>query len=299
MTASKYSTIAIIYNPNSTSGLAETRARRLKIRLAKRGFKNTHLIATEYSGHAEALAYEITSDEPHPLLVSVSGDGGYNELINGALRAAKETGHTPVCCILAAGNANDHRRSVKKMPLNRAIAQSDPETMDLLKITVTTGKQSFVRYAHSYIGFGFTSHAAAELNDARLTRLKELAIVVRAFFNFEPTLIAMPDGRTRKIDSLVFTNIHQMAKVVRVGKKTELHDGRFRMVVFPHKTRLKFVFTLLKTAILGVRKPIQGRAFECSLPKTDIIHLDGEVRTVPGGARLRIEAAPGALKTLR
>lgn len=299
MATSRYSTIVIIYNPNSTSGLAETRARRLKTRLAKRGFKNAQLIATKYSGHAEALAYEIVSNEKHPLLVSVSGDGGYNELINGALRAANETGHKPVCCILAAGNANDHRRSVKKMPLNRAIAQSQPETMDLLKITITAGAQTTVRYAHSYIGFGFTSHAVAELNEARLTRLKELAIVARTFFNFQPTLITIPDGRTRKIDSLVFTNVHRMAKVMRVGKKTELHDGRFRMVLFPHQTRLKFVFTLLKTAILGVRKPVQARAFECSLPRTDLVHLDGEVQTIPGGAHVRIEAAPGAVLTVR
>ncbi len=229
----------------------------------------------------------------------MSGDGGYNEVVNGALLAQEQTGHQPTCCIMAAGNANDHRRSVKKQPLSRAIVKAEPEAVDILKMTVKYGSTTNVRYAHSYIGFGFTSHVADELNPARLTRLKEIGIVLRAFFNFEPTLIAMPEGRIRKVDSLVFANIHQMAKMVRIGKKTNLHNGQFKMVFFPHQTRLKFIINLLRTTIFGVRKPIQQQAFTCALPKTTLIHLDGEVQTIPGGSQVIIESAAGGLQTVR
>ena len=55
-----YSTIAIIYNPNSTGSskdLADDFKTAIKKRLPK---QKIELIATEYAGHAEELAYEIS-----------------------------------------------------------------------------------------------------------------------------------------------------------------------------------------------------------------------------------------------
>jgi diacylglycerol kinase (ATP) len=299
MNKSPYTSIVIIFNPNSTSGLAETKAQRLEQRLARRDLAPITLHATEYAGHAEELAYEAAKKRNHTLIVSVSGDGGYNEVINGAKKADHQTGHKTVCAILAAGNANDHRRSVRKQPLSRAITKAEPEAVDILKLTARFGKTTFVRYAHSYIGLGLTSHVAAELNQARLTRFREMMIVIRAFFNFEPLRVEFVNDRVRKIDSIVFANIHQMAKVVRMGKKTNLKNGMFKVVILPHQSRFKLIYTVIKIAIFGVRKPIQREAVGFKIPNSELVHLDGEIQKLPGGSIITVECEPGGLLTVR
>ncbi len=65
------------------------------------------LVPTEHAAHATELS-RTAAGAGSPLVVSVSGDGGYNEVVNGVRQAGNERAASAV---LAAGNANDHRRS--------------------------------------------------------------------------------------------------------------------------------------------------------------------------------------------
>jgi len=299
MSAQRYSTITIIYNPRS-SGEARNKATRLYKRLKRRKLNHLHILATEYAGHAEEIAYRTAAATKQPLIISVSGDGGYNEVINGVLRATNEgVANKPVCAILAAGNANDHRRTVRKRPLLYAVLRSEPEPIDILSFDARFADQQVVRYAHSYIGFGFTSVAAAELNRERLTRWKELKIVLRTLMKFQPISITLPNGSRQLLASLVFANIHQMSKVMKLGQKTDLHNGLFRVVAVPHRSRLRFLLTMLSIATVGFKHPPQQAAFEFDVRDTQLVHLDGEVTKVPGGSHITVEAAKEALLTLR
>ena len=81
-----------------------------------------------------------------PLLVSVSGDGGYNEVVDGTMQAGNDAA---VCAVLPAGNANDHRRATREQPLADAIVTGSVTRIDLLRLTVGgsaigTGKIRFV-----------------------------------------------------------------------------------------------------------------------------------------------------------
>ena len=71
-----------------------------------------------------------------PLIVSVSGDGGYNEVVNGVMDAGNDRA---VCAVRAAGNANDHRRVTREQPLADAIVAGDVRRIDLLRLTVGSG----------------------------------------------------------------------------------------------------------------------------------------------------------------
>ena len=82
-----YTTIAIIYNPKSTGQseeLAQEFAADIRQQLPN---QKVELIATQHAGHAEELAYELASSSSNPLIISSSGDGGYNEVVNGAIKA--------------------------------------------------------------------------------------------------------------------------------------------------------------------------------------------------------------------
>lgn len=295
-----YSSITIIYNPFST-GQAQTKAQRLADRLGKRKLKVT-LEATQHSGHAEALAYQLASQQPHPLIISASGDGGYNEVVNGVMRAkAEHPQHRPVCAILPAGNANDHRRSVRKHPLTWAITRTQPEAMDLLELEIRKGNFRQLRYAHSYIGLGISSHAAAQLNQETLNPIKEKLIVAKAIFAFRPLAITHGDGKTKRYDSLVFFNIHQMSKVLRAGSKADINNGSFRVAAIPHRSQFFLARILLNILLFmfGLVKLPQQSSYQFGVPQTELIHLDGEVISLPAQSEVTVRIKPAALLAIR
>lgn len=300
MAGDQYSAIFIIYNPHSSSGTAQTRANRLQRRLKKSGMDNAQVIATEYAGHAEEIAYEAATTHRHPLLVSVSGDGGYNEVINGALRAQDEANdRRPVCAILAAGNANDHRRTVGKRPLARAIIDSMPEPIDVLRLQATNSGMQITRYAHSYIGFGLTSAAAARLNKERLTRWKEIRIVAKTLLGFRSFKIQLPNNQVEVLDSLVFANIHQMSKVIRLSRKTDLHNGMFLVATVNHLDVPRRLLRMVWISIFGLNETYRQEPFHFVVPSSQLAHFDGEVFKIPGGSKVKVEALREFMLTLR
>lgn len=174
--------IFIIYNPKSTGDSAKN-ARELKKELSASHPKLViELKKTEYAGHAEKLAYELSQASAKPLIISSSGDGGYNEVINGIVKAQLE-GAYPTCAVLASGNANDHSRTLQSDSLTNLIKAEKVRRIDLLKMTVKNGSDSTERYAHSYIGVGLTPTVAVELNKNDLSAIKELWIVLQSFTN--------------------------------------------------------------------------------------------------------------------
>lgn len=109
--------IVVIFNPHSTgdaAALAEQLDAELTARLAD---TPVTLSPTEHAGHAQDLA-PYAARTGRPLIVSVSGDGGYDEVIDGAVAAGNPAA---ICAVLAAGNANDHARTVQEQPLVEAI----------------------------------------------------------------------------------------------------------------------------------------------------------------------------------
>ena len=145
--------VVLIHNPANRRiplALAETVRGDLRRRLPD---VPVTLQATERAGHARELA-SVTAAVGRPLIVAVGGDGVFNEVVNGVLDVA---GSGALAAVAAGGNANDHRRSTRRMPLVDAIVAAHIEGrarhLDLLRLTVGTGGAEWSQYAHSYIWF--------------------------------------------------------------------------------------------------------------------------------------------------
>jgi diacylglycerol kinase (ATP) len=138
----------VIFNPQS-AGEAPQLAEKLRTDLANRLPRmSVSMNPTKRAGHARDLAREAAG-VGRPLIVSVSGDGGYNEVVDGVMQADNDD---VVCAVMAAGNANDHRRMTRERPLADAVVAGEIRRIDLLRLTIGSGDDARAQFAHYWNG---------------------------------------------------------------------------------------------------------------------------------------------------
>jgi diacylglycerol kinase family enzyme len=279
--------VVVVFNPHST-GAAQERAEALKSGLAELAAGlPVELRPTEYAGHAREIAQ---AEAGSPLIVSVSGDGGYNEVVDGVMKA----GGTASAAVLAAGNANDHRRVVARRPLLDAIVDGTTERLDVLRLTVDED----VRYAHSYVGLGITPVVALELERGGKGSLREVLTTVRAFSRFHPFTVEV-DGGPETFDSLVLANIPEMAKYATIADGARPDDGVFEVVLVRHHSKLRTALTAVRAAVRGLGPQPSVREYEFTTVDPMPAQVDGEVLELGARARVRVDVVPGGLSTVR
>jgi diacylglycerol kinase (ATP) len=284
----------VIFNPHST-GSAPELAEQLRTDLERRLPRTpVHLSPTEHAGHARDLARNA-APTPRTLIVSVSGDGGYNEVVDGVMQAG-DTG--TVCAVMAAGNANDHRRTTGEEPLADAIVAGEVRHLDLLRLTIGHGPDAVVRYAHSYIGMGLTPIVAVDLEKGGKGSLREIVSVVRTFARFRPFTVTLEDGTRRDFDSLLFANIAQMAKYATLSETDQPDDGRFEVIALPHTSKWKVLGVAIRAATRGLGPQPTATRYRFVTHKPTPLQLDGEVLPLQTNTPVHVEIAPGALATL-
>lgn len=286
--------IVIIFNPKSTGNARES-ADELRAELGARlPAVPLELAPTQHAGHARDLARDAAATGC-PLVVSVSGDGGYNEVVNGLMDAGNDLA---VCAVRAAGNANDHRRVTRRRPLADAIVAGHVRRLDLLRLTVGSGDGAEVRYAHSYIGVGLTPVVAVDLEKGGKGSWREIASVVRGFSRFRPFPIRLEDGRRRRIDSLVFANIDEMAKYARLSESGTPDDGRFEVITQRQTGKLRVLATAVRAATRGLGPQPSATHYGFTTLAPMPLQLDGELMELEADTPVAVDIAPLALATI-
>lgn len=293
--------IAIIYNPKST-GDAPKIAKDLADSVNGHYEviqKRATLYPTKRAGEAIDIAYEIAQKYVRPLIVSVSGDGGYNEVINGVMSAKKLfPAQKPVVAVMGAGNANDHERVVRdNTPLIRLIKKADIKSFDLISLSAVSKDYELVRYAHSYIGFGITPEVGHALNKHGKSRWNELWLTLKTLKNFTPFTI-MRDGIEKQYDSLLFANINEMAKFVKLDDKNTMHDDQFEVVAVRHRGKLHTVKSLVGALIHGFRSSPSFSSYKFQIPDAQPVQLDGEIEQLPSNTKVVIQSHHAAIDSL-
>ena len=285
----------VIFNPNST-GDSKTIANEFCDQLRQQFPKiKVKLTETTHAGHGEELGYELTTaGDGKLLLVSVSGDGGYNELVNGVMKAVDEGAAAPICAILPGGNANDHHSFIAKRPLAEAITDEGLTRLDLLKVVAAQ-----TRYAHSYVGLGLTPLVAVELNKHKLSAVKEMWLSLKTFWKFKPFKI-VEDGKRRTFDSLIMANIGVMAKHLTLDTDASLpQDGLFEVLRWSHNHKLRLVQQLLKAAVGKTDSPKSVKSFTFTTVAPMPMQLDGELINLKAQQAITVTSAPSKLRTYR
>lgn len=252
------------------------------------------LLPTEFAGHARDLARSVAA-RGTPLIVSVSGDGGYHEVVNGVMDVP---GSRAVCTVVAAGNANDHHRSSPAQPLPEAVREGRVRHIDLLRIKYGGERRERVEYAHSYIGFGLTPLMAIGIEKGRKGKILELLSVARTLSALRPFELVRADGATARFDSLILANISRMAKYGTVSEMGSPEDGLFEVVTLPHAGRWKMALMTLRAVTLGLGHQPSVSSYSFTTRDAVPCQIDGEVVHLPAATHVLVESAKGALAVI-
>lgn len=288
-----FSRAILIYNPNSTGDsktIAEDFGKELLLLNKK---LKVELKETTHAGHGEELGYELAKLGKDTLLVSVSGDGGYHELINGVMKAVEEGKDAPICAVLPGGNANDHYTNISDRTLYEAIKLDALTKIDLLKVEAQNA-----RYAHSYVGLGLTPLVAVELNKHKLSALKEMWLALKTFWRFKPFTI-IENGKKVNFDSLIMANIGVMAKHLTLDPDSSPRDGKFEILRWPHNHKLRLIQLLLRAAFGKGEKPKSIARFEFKTVRKMPMQLDGELLELRGDQHITVTSVKQQLRTYR
>lgn len=286
-----YSVIVILYNPNST-GKSQQKARQLE-RDLKAAIPNVRLRLrpTKRRGHAEAMTYRTALTSRHPLVISVSGDGGYNEVVNGAMHAQR-LGRKITVGLVPAGNANDHYATRHRGDFIKRISTGDEDAIDLIRVH----SRRLTRFGHSYVGLGLTPVASEELNAHKLNLWQEIKIVTNVLLHLKPVRIIV-DGEMRSYDSLIFSNVNRMSKVLRVPKHSG-DDNTVEMSHYYYPNKLKLIAALVHAAVVGLDTKESVNSFTFRTIQRTPLQIDGEVVKLARGVTAKIDVLPHAIGTI-
>jgi diacylglycerol kinase family enzyme len=286
--------VVIIFNPQSTKakkGLVPKFKRELT---GLAPYLKVSILKTDHSGHAEELAKAFAADATAAVL-SASGDGGYNEVLNGIMSVRKA--FHPALGVLPCGNANDHFHAVARGSTAKHIAEGKVRKLDMLRIDFTDEKgKACTRYAHSYIGFGITSYVRKRLDEKKINAFTEKIVAARSFVDAKPIRIRRL-SEEHEVDSLFFTNIKVFAKFFKV-KTSKPADGKYEVHVVHHTTQLHRAGALLR---LNTKKStVRSRSSEYAftLLEKAPMQVDGEVIMVAKRSRVVVSLERGALRTI-
>lgn len=289
--------IVIIFNPNST-GDGPGNAKRLQKRLAEKVPKKTviELAPTNHAGHGEALAKDFAMKYKRLLIVSSSGDGGYNDVVNGVIASKSKTA---VVVVLPSGNANDHHRAVSHKSMIRRIVDAEIIVIDGIKIDATIDGRPWRRFAHSYIGFGLTAYIGRKLTEATLNPINEKWLVVKYMLLFRSiTLQIQPDLRWHHYASVIFSNINRMSKVIRLAPDAHLKDNRIELYQLRSRSFVRMLISLLFASTVGFKPVAQIERQVLLANKPVDVQLDGEVYILDGDRKITVSVAKNAIRTL-
>ena len=291
--------VVILYNPNST-GESKQLATEFCDALAQADTTNIltiELTATQHAGHGEEIAASHAKKGEPCVIISASGDGGYHEVVNGALSADNSRVITGV---LPAGNANDHHGAIggDNESLIASILSEDYHDIDVLHLSAKVDGQAWARYAHSYAGIGVVARAARDLTKERPNVLQEKWLVAKSLFSFRYSKL-IEGGKSRRYSSLVFSNIATMSKVLKLADESSLTDGAFEINRIRFHSKPRLLLYLATAATVGLKPAESVSRYTFTTTKATNIQLDGEVYTLDGGCDVTVTSQQKRLRYVR
>ena len=282
--------ITVIYNPLST-GNSKKQAEIFQTKIRRKLKVPVDIIATEGRGHARSMARKLADNHKNLMIVSASGDGGYNEIVNGVLESKNPS---TVLGLLPAGNANDHYHFVHHGNVLKRIQTERVEYIDVMKISTSSGNTI---YAHSYAGLGMTSQINDILMNYSFNPVREVGLVLKHIFRARPVNVVI-DGHVEQLDNLILLNSGRMSKVLKNRNKSSIFDGKFEVVQMKSGSFLQILRYFFHVVTVGFTHAKSFESFNFICQHDMGMQIDGERMELFAGERVQVTSVHRALRVI-
>ncbi|GAB4420624.1 MAG: diacylglycerol kinase family lipid kinase [Anaerolineales bacterium] len=298
----------VIVNPTSGRGYAEKAIPVLESEL-RRHKLDFDLIRTERPWHAAEIAKQAVIEGKYQVIVTASGDGTANEVINGIMQARQESRRNEVAlALLPVGTGNDMGYGLGirgKLEENIALlARNERKKIDIG--LVKGGDYPNGRYFVNGVGIGFDAmvgFVAVKIRWARGLLAYLIAVIQTIFFYYKAPAVEISfNGQTLKQDSLMVSimNGQRMGGGFYMAPDGNPGDGQFDLCIVSAPSQLR-IFGLVPYFLKGTQasqpeittgqaQTITVKAVRGNLPA----HCDGET-LCEAGQELSIEILPQAI----
>lgn len=295
-----------IYNPFANKGKASKKVQWLSDGLKKYGCDTVIQVTTERN---EATHFSSLAKNNVEIIVACGGDGTLNEVIQPLVGSKTVLGCLPL------GSANDF---IKNISSNQEPAfhlsklfKSKSIKVDLGKVTYSNGQGASSRYFINSFGLGFSGRVAKEAQ--QLTWAKgDLSYVVGVFkvaSDYEPQKlkckIYTPEGIIDFEDEVYMLSVGNgkvEAGKFNIAPNAKINDGLLDLCILKKISKSdlpKWIGKYMKGTHIQEQGVIytQITKLEIDLPKSDVLHLDGEIIDQVHD-KLTIEVCPSSLNVL-
>lgn len=298
-----------IVNPVSGRGHGESIIPQLESSLKSRDL-NYMLVKTERPWHAAELA-DTAARNGYDLVVTASGDGTANEVVNGLMKARADGFNQTAFSILPVGTGNDMNFGLgNHLTIEdglRALAEGYRRKIDVG--FVRGGDYPQGRYFANCIGIGFDAvvgFEAAKIRWASGLPVYLMAVLKTVFLYFNaPEIRITLDGVTFSQRSLMTSimNGQRLGGGFMTAPDGDPGDGWFDLCIVSEATRMR-LFQLIPHFLKGTQstqpeiKMMRGKRVKIeALNGTLPVHVDGETLCYEGKS-LELELMPSALEFL-
>ena len=299
----------VIVNPFSGRGIGEKSVPAIEKWMRAYNMDYT-LARTERPWHAADLA-QNAAKEGYNVVVTASGDGTFNETLNGLMRARQQGYTHTALAVLSLGTGNDFAVG-SGIPLTleeslQTLKENRRKTIDIGRVTVREGEQLTERYFGNGIGIGFDAMAGFEAIKVRwavglIPYLIGVTKTVMLYFNAPRVRIEL-ENETLEQPSLMTSimNGRRMGGGFVMAPDGIMDDGLLDLCIASEASRLR-LFQLIPYFLKGTQasqpeiqmkraRRARVTALKGSLPA----HADGEMLCVQG-SEISVELLAGAIE---
>lgn len=268
------------------------------------------LARTEHPWHAADLAQNAAADG-YNVVVTASGDGTFNETLNGLMRARQQGFTHTALAVLTLGTGNDFAAGAN-IPGTldeslKVLKENKRRRIDIGRVTVREGDALTERYFGNGIGIGFDAMVGFEAIKVRwavglVPYLIGVVKTISLYFT-SPFVRMTLDDQSFEQPALMTSimNGRRMGGGFMMAPDGEMDDGWFNLCIASEASRLR-LFQLIPHFLKGTQasqpeikmlkaKRITVTALKGSLPA----HADGEMLCVQG-SELSVELLPEAIE---
>jgi diacylglycerol kinase (ATP) len=273
---------------------------------------------TEYSGHAQILAANISKqNEGSKLVVAVGGDGTVHEVVNGL------TNHQNVTLgFIPGGSGNDFSRGfhIPSEPLEALsviirLWKMESGSVDIGKITMNDESK---RYFINNMGAGFDAAISHDVNQSNIKalfnklsmgRLIYAYFLLKKVFTYKTSTIYLSiNGEMHIFVNTWFVTVSNQPYYgggMKIAPNAAVNDGQFDITVVHELSRIKLLLVFIsvfwgKHVYFKEVKTFKGREISIESDSDLYVHADGEhIGHTPIKIRLLDSAIPVLSRCIR